>query len=337
MRYSVLSKYRAELMGAAMVWVMLFHAFDLEFGVSVLDFARSAGFGGVDIFILVSAMGLAMSLDRKAQEFVPFMARRAARILPAYYLVMVPYTLFCVWQGTGPLSALIWNASLLYYWVHSLGAFNWYVAGIMLFYALTPWCFRKLKKSAHREILVAVGVVLSLVVCQILMRDGYWNHLDVPYRFPIFCIGLLLGIYIRQDRALGVKDLLFWALSAVGGVVYLLAMGRVSDEMVHLPLCHLFLFTTVPMCLVGCWLFDHLPLGAVRKVLRLIGEHSLEIYLLNVSLFAERALLQQYLDFDPRHYIYYLITIPLNILLGVLLHHGVEGGRKALLRHQTAE
>ena len=56
MGYSVLSKYRSELMGAAMLWVMLFHAADLTFPIPGLDLFRAAGFGGVDIFILLSAI-----------------------------------------------------------------------------------------------------------------------------------------------------------------------------------------------------------------------------------------------------------------------------------------
>lgn len=64
MGYSVLSKYRSELMGAAMLWVMLFHAADLTFPIPGLDLFRAAGFGGVDIFILLSAMGLSLSLSR---------------------------------------------------------------------------------------------------------------------------------------------------------------------------------------------------------------------------------------------------------------------------------
>ncbi len=322
MGYSLLSKYRSELMGVAMLWVMLFHARDLDFGVEILNLFRGAGFGGVDIFILLSAMGLSMSLDRKEQEYGTFMARRARRILPAYYLVMIPYTLFCIWQGTASGSTLVWNCGLLSYWVGSKGAFNWYISGIMLFYALTPWCYRKLKTSEHRERLVAGGTVVCLAACQILMRDGYWNHMDVVYRIPVFFLGLLLGLYIREERAWGGESGLFWAASAVFGIGYLaVALSGISE---YLPLCHLFLFTTVPMCFVLCLLFDKLPLGLVQKGLRLVGENSLEIYLLNVSLFAQRELLQRILDFGPGHYIYYLITFALNILMGVGLHFVME-------------
>ena len=46
---------------------------------SPLDFLRHTGFGGVDIFILLSAMGLAISLERREQEYTAFMGRRAGR------------------------------------------------------------------------------------------------------------------------------------------------------------------------------------------------------------------------------------------------------------------
>ena len=155
MGYSVLSKYRSELMGAAMLWVMLFHAADLTFPIPGLDLFRAAGFGGVDIFILLSAMGLSLSLSRLEQEYGAFLARRARRILPAYFVVMVPYTLFLILRGQAPLSALVWNSTLLAYWVHAPGAFNWYVSGILLFYVLAPWCFRRLRRSRHRVLWTA--------------------------------------------------------------------------------------------------------------------------------------------------------------------------------------
>ena len=117
MDYSVLSRRRTELMGAAMLWVMLFHASGLEFGIPLLNLVRKAGFGGVDMFILLSAMGLAMSLSRREQDYSAFMARRGTRILPAYYLVMIPYTLTLILTQGRPWAALLWNSTLLYYWM----------------------------------------------------------------------------------------------------------------------------------------------------------------------------------------------------------------------------
>ena len=103
----------------------------------------------------------------------------------------------------------------------------------------------------------------------------------------------------------------------------MLARGRVPETVFHLPLCHLFVFTTVPMCLLGGLLFERLPLGWLRKGLRLVGENSLEIYLLNVSFFAETAFWHQFMP-SLNTYTYYFVSILLNIVLGVALHQVLE-------------
>lgn len=323
MSYSILSKYRTELMGIAILWVMLFHSFDLDMGHPLLEWIRAAGFGGVDIFILLSSMGLVVSLSRREQDYSSFMARRAGRVLPAYYLVMIPYTVFQILTRDAPWSALIWNASLLYYWMRNVGAFNWYVAGSMSFYAVTPACFRRLRRSRRREALVGLGILFGLVIGRVLMVDGFWYAMDVAFRIPIFFLGLLMGFYVLEDRKLGVGDVLFWCAWLGLGAAYLLFREKGPYADYH-PLCYLFLFTTVPMCFAISWCFDRLPLGWARKFFRLLGAHSLEIYLLNVSLFSETELLRRLVSFGPSNRLYYLLSYAANIALALFLHQIVE-------------
>ena len=321
MEYGVLSRYRPELMGIAMLWVMLFHASDLDFGVEALNFIRSAGFGGVDIFLFLSAMGLAMSLERRPTEYASFMGRRARRILPAYFLVMVPYTaLLCMAEGGPPWSAILWNSLLLNYWVRCAGSFNWYVSGAMLFYAVTPFFHSRLKAARNREGTTALWIASSLLACQLLMHDGYWQYMDVFYRFGVFFLGLLVGFYVIRERRLGKRDLLFWTVWLAVGMGYLAASLRwreCEDCFLQLPLCHLFLFTTVPMCLMLCAVLEHL--GWLRKPLRKVGECSLEIYLLNVSVFSRTELWPIPRGDGSR--LFYLVMFPANIALGMGLHH----------------
>nr|WP_326171502.1 hypothetical protein [uncultured Oscillibacter sp.] len=58
--YGLLSLYRSRLMGLA----MLFHAYELKFGLLPLDAFKAAGFAGVDVFFLLSGMGLYVSLSQ---------------------------------------------------------------------------------------------------------------------------------------------------------------------------------------------------------------------------------------------------------------------------------
>ena len=330
MCYRMLSKYRSELMGAAMLWVMLFHASDLDLGHPLLNSIRAAGFGGVDIFILLSSMGLAMSLARREQDYSAFMARRAARILPAYYLVMLPYTLFLILAQGKHWSALLWNSTLLYYWMRSSGAFNWYVAGAMTFYAVTPMCFRRLRRSRHREGLTALAVVGGLLVCQLLTHEGYWYVTDFFYRVPVFFLGLLAGFWVLEDRKLTGRSLAFWGTALALGACYA-AVSLTAPWIgwpVHFPPCHLFLFTTVPMCLILALCLDRLPLGWLSRFLALVGKNSLEIYLLNVTLFSLPELLPAPPSSGPGNWLYYLISFALNIAMGRLLHDLVEGLRR---------
>ncbi len=327
MKYSLLSRYRSELMGLAMISVMLFHSWDLDLGLSPLNYLRSIGFGGVDIFMLLSGIGLAMSLSRREQEYGEFMERRAKRLLPAYFAVMVPYTL-CLWSvGRAYASTLVWNSLLLNYWVHCAGSFNWYVSGIMLLYLVTPPAVRFLRSRRHPGAVLLAVTAVSFLVSQVLMRDTWWNHLDLIYRVPIYTAGLVIGIWIADGKKFGVMDGVALALLFSEGLVYGTFCGSMGD---YAPLAYLFAFTTVPVCLALAWLMDRLPLGWLRTALRFVGEHSLEIYLLNVSFFSETEFLRRFFDPGPGHYIYYAALYALNILSGWALHEALSFAGKKL-------
>ena len=236
---------------------------------------------------------------------------------------MIPYTLFGILYRGNPWSSLVWNSTLLYYWLRSAGAFNWYVAGSMTFYALTPASFRVMRDSRRREWTTAAGGLLGRGLGRLFMWEEYWYVMDLVFRIPIFVLGILMGFYVLENRKLGWKDVLFWGVWWVLGGVYLL-VRQIPGMSHYLLLARLFLFTTIPMCLAACWCFEHLPLGWLRKPLRLLGTYSLEIYLLNVSLFSEVPLLRKLVSFGPSNRMYYLLSFAANIALGILLHKLVE-------------
>ncbi len=329
MKYGILSKYRTEFMGIAMLMVMLFHAYDIDFGFDILNYIRKYLFIGVDIFVFLSGLGISFSLSKREQNYSDYMRSRAARILPSYFVVMIPYTLFCIFWDKAPFSALIWNSTLLSYWVKPKGAFNWYITGIMLLYAIAPFWHKNILGRRHRVALTFGGIALTGICTYALMRDGYWFHLDIIYRVPVFVIGMLLGRYIFEDKKIGVGGFLAsWVSFAFG--ICLFWIGRNISS--YIPPCYAFTYLVFPFLLLISIIFEYLPLGYLRHGLRFLGESSLEIYLLNVSLFAETTLLRSVVSFGPTDRLYYLITIALNTVGGIALHFLInklkELGRK---------
>ncbi len=328
MEYRILSRFRSELMGFAMLWVMLFHASGAGFTLhsTILDGIFSLGFGGVDVFILLSAMGLTMSLLSRRQEYGAFLKRRFLRILPAYYIVMFPFTVFYIFYFGASLCALLWNSTMLYFWVGGNGAFNWYVAGIMMFYLLVPPYVAWLKERKRKKMLTFLVILLSLFVCQILTYEGYWDYMGFFYRIPVFALGVLLGFWVNEGKKIRWTDILFWILIAVLGIVYFYLANHAIAWGIDrsFPYCHLFLFTTVPMCLLLCLCFEKIPISPVWKVLGFVGKNSLEIYLLNVSWFSLSDILMPLCGLQNHVKFYTLCAFALNIALGALLHWGIE-------------
>jgi peptidoglycan/LPS O-acetylase OafA/YrhL len=57
MNLKLLSKYRTELMGIAIFYIFLFHIYDIGYAYKI----RSYGYVGVDIFFMLSGIGLIYS------------------------------------------------------------------------------------------------------------------------------------------------------------------------------------------------------------------------------------------------------------------------------------
>ena len=165
-----LTIFRKPLMGFAIIWVFMLHS-----GVTgnvIWDAIRFYGWAGVDIFFFLSAIGLCFSL-RKDNSTLAFFKRRAKRILPTWFFVLlavhlvglicnhylpklpfyIPDTLlkcFTWYTGTG-------------FWISdfALGKgwfYEWYVPSLLAFYLFTPYLYRK------RNLSLFLLIVLFLLV-----------------------------------------------------------------------------------------------------------------------------------------------------------------------------
>ena len=149
---------------AAMVAVFVYHLDELS---PVPTSARHLGDVGITLFVMLSGYGLARSQGDRPVSFGAFMARKAWRILPSYWLslalIALGLTAFTHKRPTGVdwaahasgLHAL-WPASP---YGATVAANLWFLSLIMALYALFPWLHRRLS-TAPRS-LGLTGLVLS--------------------------------------------------------------------------------------------------------------------------------------------------------------------------------
>lgn len=322
--YRLLSICRGELMGAAMLWVMLFHSYSLPVPWLPLDLVKRMGFAGVDIFLLLSAMGLYVSRRNRPEEsFRSYAVRRLERVLPAYWPVVGVYSLWLIARGRIRWSTALWSLSTLHYWFNIPDTFNWYVPALLAFYALAPVYIRLFDRCPRKEWLTAAVSLLSYGFYRLTTPLGIFHTVDFVYRIPAFAMGVLAGYYLLEQRPLTPRHGIAWGIPALAGLV----LGALTLKwIIYVPYCYLIALLLMPVCLAGAWLLQFLRRGWLGKLLRLIGGCSLEIYLLNVILTRETDVMTLAGPGSglPKVYAVFLALTAANILLGILLHKGLE-------------
>lgn len=326
--YGRLSLYRSELMGAAMLWVMLFHAYPFRFGLPPLDAVKQAGFAGVDIFLLLSALGLYVSLERAGTrtKLLAFYRRRAVRVLPAYWLVVGLYSLWLVVRGRIGVKTALWSMSTLHYWFHVPDTFNWYVPALLAFYLLAPFYVRLFDRCPRKEWLTAAMFPLAYGIYRLTIPLHLNYTEDFVNRLPAFALGVLAGHYLLTARRVTAWHALVWGLlAAAGGTLAVLWRMHV----LYISPCYMIAGMLMALCLLAAWAISHLGQWP-RRFLRLLGESSLEIYLLNVIVTREFDTLAPLLDRGPRHLFYYAVVYTANLALGIGLHRLFTAAREHL-------
>lgn len=200
MKLSLLSKYRTHIMGAAMIWVMWFHSL-FTGKTEVAHFIHDIGFYGVDMFLLVSGMGLYFSM-RKSKNALDFYKKRAVRILPAYLIVAISWYLFYKTDvSTGDKILSILGINYFRGTVYSRPEyFDWFIPTLIVLYLLVPLYDKLFQKVQVKWKLTALMCLISPVLCII----GYHTHTLPLYgsfvRIPVFLIGYCVGYFLYEKK-----------------------------------------------------------------------------------------------------------------------------------------
>ena len=276
----LLGRYRNEIKGVAILWVVFFHA---RLGLNgALYQIQRIGYGGVDIFFFMSGFGLFYSLEKDA-DLGGYLKRRAGRLLPSYLpfclvwlAVMLP--MFGLGLANSARVAMS-NLTMLGFLTGTEHYINWYTGALLVSLLLAPFFHAVLKPGKHYWLRVA-GLLAVLFAVGLGYIDD--NRYMAISRLPVFALGMVAAGCQLSDkqRKIALPALMVCAAAA------LVVLYRCLDHYVELLVpyamyWHPFVLITPVLCIVLGWLFSHLS-GAVLKPLRCLGEASFEIFLFNV-------------------------------------------------------
>lgn len=331
-----LSKYRAELMGLSIVWVLWFHA-DFQFEFIQVDFLRKIVFFiqemavfAVDFFMLVGGMGVFCSLQKNTTG--AFYKNRLKRILPVWWLFLVIDIILGALSVEAPLSLLevLTNATFLSYWLNFANAGNWYVYAIMLFYLVSPLFYFALRKARFSR-----WMYVALIVAAFGLSFCFFTHpkLIVFARLPIYLLGFLFAGRRDYQRMTKRNWIICLCCCIAGLLIYYLVTGRLIWYLWTYGLWwYPFFILTPSLSLLMDGFFERLQRGTapLRKVMRALGNASLEILLTSDILMFKWIGLREMFPCSTELATLFLMII--SILVGLLIHAGIEAVKKRVWR-----
>ena len=310
-----ISRFRAEQMGAAMLFVILFHV-ALDRGDPFYGLRR-CGNVGVDIFLFLSGVGLWFSWV-KTPDVLRFYRRRLLRIVPTWLVVATAFYLpdyLGARRFSRSLVDLIGDITINWdFWLHDELTF-WYVPAIMALYLVAPWYMRLVQSRPVYRWLPLLMVIWCVMVQWVLPIHHAVGHIEIFWsRVPIFFIGINFGEMVRMRRQLSgeaVWLLLITFLMTFGTCLYLEQVRHghfplFVERMLYIPF-------TVCTVLVMNRIFRRMPQW-VNSSFRFVGALSLEAYLIHIHF-----VLVYVQPYHLGYWLTFLVTVAITLPIAWLL------------------
>ena len=285
--WGILSKYKNELYGFSIIWIILFHGLELRRASlgKALDIFKGVikhGNCGVEVFLFLSGLCLYYSM-KKNPDITTFYISRLKRIFIPLLLIDGVYWLYsCVIQK-GDFVAFLKNITFYSFWVGQSKQV-WFIALIMVLYAIYPFLYKYIlnNEKVDKFRIVVILCIFVYVACYGLrvFNPAWYKSVEIALtRIPVFLLGSYCGILSYEDRVVSTK------VKACSLIIMLAGIGFFY---VH-PVSLVKYFRT-PYLLVGpsiaLWICVCLEIIKSEKINRFLcnwGMLSLELYLTHVT------------------------------------------------------
>lgn len=279
---------RDFIMTIAILWIGVFH-FPINTNLPVIGFIKSIGYGGVDLFVMLSGFGLYHSLLKFDNDNYinvgAFLKNRAKRMLPSYFPFLIIWIICKKLFDKIYMTEIFGNITMTGWWNGDQNQFNWYLDLLLLLYLLAPIIYTLIKQSANIR---RTFVFLMVFAFCIGVAFFHGQLIQAMSRLPIFLIGMLIGDldnphWNNAPKLRAVLDnKFFWiAISVLGFVLMYLCMHQTRLDLWHYGLYwYPFLLITPGLAILLANIGNHLPHWCGG-----LGRASLEIFLWHIGIY----------------------------------------------------
>lgn len=312
-----ISRYRGELMGMAMLFVILFHVglprWDPFFGL------RRVGNIGVDIFLFLSGVGLWFAW-MKDNDWKRFFLRRYIRIYPAWLIIACLYYIprFNAGGGLAAWIDLIGDIAINWdFWQRDELTF-WYIPAIMMLYLFAPAYMELIRRHPVYRWTPVAMIMWCILVHWVTPIQQAVGHLEIFWsRVPIFFIGINMGEMVRRKHAIDGAGI--WMV----GIIFTMGLAAsIFLEQVRHGEFPLFIerMLYIPLTVTAIMLLNRVLRRTPRwfnRSLSAVGALSLECYLVHLN-FVLIYLPKQW-SYWTTFFVCLIISLPLAWLLNKIV------------------
>ncbi len=284
--WGLLSRHRVSIMACAMIWIMLFHA--NQTGVvfpgcaKVLSLFMRRGNAGVDMFLLLSGIGLYFSY-RKNPDVFSFYKKRLQRVLLPYLFIGGVFWIIADLLWKKDIVLFLKDITLISFWKDGITR-SWFVALILLLYAVFPaiWKFACCGEKVKTERLVFLIVaVMGMNYVLGMWFPDWFDLVEIALaRIPVFLVGIALAEKVWEKQPVKLSECI--VLLALCGLKILMNMYKIKGVYSRYWLA----VFAVCICIVLGIVFElcerNLALCKLTNLIGPIGTWSLELYIVHV-------------------------------------------------------
>lgn len=331
-----ISKYRSEIYGLSILWIMFFHGylqkvvyFESIPALSPVRLLLERGNMGVEIFLFISGISLYYSFS-KNDNLLSFVKKRVSRLYYPLIFILGPLGIYQLYIKQITLPAFLLRLTGFQFWVNGDQQI-WFLSLILVCYLFYPYIYAILYDKDHGEnelacllkTIIMIAAIIGFTLLFGIVAPDRFELFSIAFtRFPIFILGCYFGHLVCQKKSF------HWSV-----VIIFLLMFGICYHVIDTPAIHTtygkywYILGGVPITFFFSWIVPFLP-SILRKFLRFLGGMTLELYIIHLrvlGLYRTDVLPYRYVEGSKSRFFF---TLLVAVIIACIVHYCIEGIKK---------